>query len=318
MTNRKIILFCVVSLIAIGVLLAGRRDETGPAGDADGVMRETTVPAAVSGDTVITSVSGAAAGGTGTQAAPAGAGNESEMNEGYTDGKKDDRKADDETDPPDSDTEADYYANSKGKAAKKKNPDLSEPKANKPSVKRTGKKSSTAHEPAKGQAPQEGSAAAGQVKGENSVSGGTEGGDSASIPAATEPPRNAKRECFLQVSCKDVWSHADMLKDNMKKVLPADGMIIQGDFAFDEGDTAFDVLKRACEEKGVLIDYVYTPGFSTYYIKGIQHLYEFDCGDESGWMYEVNGRNPDVGCSRYKLAAGDRVSFYYTVKRSGA
>ena len=316
MTNRKIILFCVVSLIAIGVLLAGPREEPQPAGDTDGVMRETDVPAAVSGQTVITSASGAALGGAGVETTP-GTGKESEINEVRTNGKKDDRRADDETSSPDPGAEADPHTNTKSKTEKEKNPDLSTPKTHKKPVKRTDQKSSAIRESAGGQAAPGRQTAAGQVKGEHLVSGGTAGENSASMPAATEPPANQKRECFLQVSCKDVWNHADMLKENIKKVLPADGVIVQGNFAFDEGDTVFDVLKQVCEERSILLDYVYTPGFSTYYIKGIQHLYEFDCGDESGWLYSVNGKNPDVGCSQYELAEGDRVSFYYTVKRSG-
>lgn len=312
MTNRKIILFCVVALIATGVLLAGRGEEPKPADDSDGVMRETHVPAAVSGDTVITSVSGAASG---SQATLAGTGNGSEGNEGDADGKADDSREDNETDPPSSVTEAGHRRASKSKAAKKKNSDLSKPQEDKPSVKRTGKKSSAARETAEGRTAQEGQQEAGG--GGRQDSGQMADGNSASAQPATEPPSDQKKECFLQVSCKAVWEHQDQLKDSIKKVLPADGMIIEGTYAFEEGDTAFDVLKRACEERGVLIDYVYTPGFSTYYIKGIQHLYEFDCGDESGWMYQVNGKNPDVGCSQYRLAAGDRVSFYYTVKRSG-
>lgn len=309
MTNRKIILFCIVSLIAIGVLLAGRQEEQKPGSNTD-------VPAAVSGQTVITSASGAALGGAGVEATP-GTGKESQINEVQTDGKKDDRKADDETGSPDPDTEADYHTNSKSKTEKKKNPDLSTSKTGKKSVKRTGQKSSDTREPAKAQTVQEGQTAAGHPQEDQPVSGQIAGGNSVSVPAVTEPPANQKRECFLQVSCENVWDHADQLKDSIKKILPADGMIVEGKYAFDEGDTVFDVLKQACQEKNILIDYVYTPGFSTYYIKGIHHLYEFDCGDESGWMYTVNGKNPDVGCSQYELAAGDQVSFYYTVKRSG-
>lgn len=317
MTNRKIILFCIVSLIAIGMLLAGRGEEPKPAGDTDGVMRGTNVPAAVSGDTVITSASGAALDGAGAQATPAGTGNRAESNEGDADGKADESKKDSETDPPASVSEAGHRRAPKSEAAKKKNSNLPKPQDNTAAVKQTEKKSSASRESAGGRTAKEGrKTAAGQAGGQQ-TSGQPAGADARSAQPATEPPAEQRKECFLQVSCKAVWEHADQLKDSIKKALPADGVIVEGTYAFEEGDTAFDVLKRACEEKGILIDYVYTPGFSTYYIKGIQHLYEFDCGDESGWMYEVNGRNPDVGCSRYKLAAGDRVSFYYTVKRSG-
>ncbi len=39
--------------------------------------------------------------------------------------------------------------------------------------------------------------------------------------------------------------------------------------------------------------------YNSYYVEGIGNLYEFDCGKESGWMYKVNGRFPNYGCSSY-------------------
>ena len=104
----------------------------------------------------------------------------------------------------------------------------------------------------------------------------------------------------------------DKLSESAKKVIPKDGMILKGTFTFEEGETVFDVLKRVCKEREIHLDYVFTPLYSTYYIKGIHNLYEFDCGDESGWMYSVNGKDPGNGCNKYKLEKGDQVIFNYT------
>ena len=49
-----------------------------------------------------------------------------------------------------------------------------------------------------------------------------------------------------------------------------------------------------------------------HYIEGIHNLYEFDCGDLSGWMYKVNGWFPNYGCSRYQLKQGDVIEWVYT------
>ena len=51
---------------------------------------------------------------------------------------------------------------------------------------------------------------------------------------------------------------------------------------------------------------------SSYYISGIDNLYEFQFGDLSGWMYLVNGETPSVGCGEYKLSDGDTVQWLYT------
>lgn len=137
--------------------------------------------------------------------------------------------------------------------------------------------------------------------------------------SATAVPTPAAEEeqnvCTLTITCQEVFSHMDKLSESAKKVIPADGMILQGSFGIQQGDTVFDVLKRACTEKNVMLDYVYTPVYSTYYIRGIHNLYEFDCGDESGWMYSVNGTAPGYGCSQYNVSKGDKIIFYYTCER---
>ena len=46
--------------------------------------------------------------------------------------------------------------------------------------------------------------------------------------------------------------------------------------------------------------------------QGIHNLYEFDCGELSGWMYNVNGWFPNYGCSRYALQDGDVIRWRYT------
>ena len=79
----------------------------------------------------------------------------------------------------------------------------------------------------------------------------------------------------------------------------------------------FDVLKRICDARGIQIEYSYTPMYGSYYVEGINNLYEFDCGQQSGWMYKVNGWFPNYGCSEYILDAGDEIVWCYTCKGLG-
>ena len=58
--------------------------------------------------------------------------------------------------------------------------------------------------------------------------------------------------------------------------------------------------------------------YDSYYIEGINNLYEFDCGSESGWMYKVNGWFPNYGCSAYPLKDGDVIVWCYTCNGLGA
>ena len=57
--------------------------------------------------------------------------------------------------------------------------------------------------------------------------------------------------------------------------------------------------------------------YDSYYIEGINHLYEFDCGEQSGWMYKVNEWFPNYGCSSYELSDGDVIVWCYTCKGLG-
>ena len=81
---------------------------------------------------------------------------------------------------------------------------------------------------------------------------------------------------------------------------------------FIEGESVFDVLLRETRAAKLHMEYVDTPGYGSTYIEGIGNLYEFDCGDLSGWMYCVNGIFPNYGCSQYTLADGDVIEWLYT------
>ena len=76
--------------------------------------------------------------------------------------------------------------------------------------------------------------------------------------------------------------------------------------------SVFDVLQRVCRENNIHIEATFTPGYNSAYVEGIHNLYEFDCGELSGWMYSVNGWFPNYGCSRYALQDGDVIRCRYT------
>ena len=74
----------------------------------------------------------------------------------------------------------------------------------------------------------------------------------------------------------------------------------------------FDILKKICGEKNIQLSSKYTPLYKSYYVEGINQLYEFDCGKNSGWMYSVNGEFPNYGASSYKPKDGDKIEWKYT------
>ena len=80
--------------------------------------------------------------------------------------------------------------------------------------------------------------------------------------------------------------------------------------SFADGESVFDLLKRACRENK--IQFEYEGEGDSVYISGIDYLYEFDCGDLSGWEYSVNDKFPNVGCAASYPEDGDTVKWLFT------
>ncbi len=136
------------------------------------------------------------------------------------------------------------------------------------------------------------------------------------------PEKNEKQEksefkeklvCSLSVGCDTVFGNIDRLVPEKYPLIPPDGILYRKDeLAFSDGDTVFDVLLREMTAAGIHMEFVKTPMYGNVYIEGIGNLYEFDCGELSGWMYRVNGIFPNFGCGGYKLSPGDKVEWVYT------
>jgi len=141
-------------------------------------------------------------------------------------------------------------------------------------------------------------------------------------PATETPTIETPTElysCTITIRCDAILNNWDELTPGKVEFVPDDGIILYPvTVAFDESETVFDVLKRVCDLLGIQLEYSYTPLYESYYIEGINHLYEFDCGEQSGWMYKVNGWFPNYGCSSYHLEDGDVIEWIYTCNDLGA
>lgn len=107
-----------------------------------------------------------------------------------------------------------------------------------------------------------------------------------------------------------IWTH---LKSSKAEFVPSDGWILAPtEVEFTEGESVHDVLQRVCKEAGIQMESSFTPAYNSAYVEGINNLYEFDCGELSGWMFSVNGWYPNYGCSKYTVNAGDEIWWVYT------
>ena len=119
--------------------------------------------------------------------------------------------------------------------------------------------------------------------------------------------------CTISISCASILNHLELCDPEKIELVPENGWILEPvSVIFYEGESVFDVLQRTCRQKKLHMEYSDTPIYQSAYIEGIGNLYEFDCGEGSGWMYRVNGAFPNVGCSRWMLSDGDVVEWVYT------
>ena len=128
-----------------------------------------------------------------------------------------------------------------------------------------------------------------------------------------EPSAPAEKHCTISISCASILDHMDWLDPAKTALIPENGWILGStELTFTEGESVFDVLLRVCTEKKIHMEFEETPMYQSAYIEGIYNLYEFDCGELSGWMYSVNGWFPNYGCSQYTLSDGDVIRWVYT------
>lgn len=125
--------------------------------------------------------------------------------------------------------------------------------------------------------------------------------------------------CTITIRCDTVLDNQNLLEEAKVPYVPADGVILpEITVEFTPGENVFDVLQRVCEAADIPLEYSWTPLYDSYYLEGICHLYEFDCGPESGWMYQVSGKFPNYGCSSYEVQPGDSIEWLYSCIGLGA
>lgn len=132
-------------------------------------------------------------------------------------------------------------------------------------------------------------------------------------PGKSETGDGDSHTCTISISCATILDHMDELKKSKQDFVPSDGWILYAsEVEFTPGETVYDVLYRVCRETDIHMEASYTPAYNSYYVEGINQIYEFDCGSLSGWTFSVNGWFPNYGCSKYEVSDGDVIEWQYT------
>lgn len=105
----------------------------------------------------------------------------------------------------------------------------------------------------------------------------------------------------------------DKIANELENEEYKDGVILDSvSMTLGRGDSVYDILLDAAKKYRLQIENNGTADHA--YIAAIEHIYEFEYGDLSGWTYRVNGKDLSVGCSEYELADGDVIEWIYTLE----
>lgn len=117
----------------------------------------------------------------------------------------------------------------------------------------------------------------------------------------------------LSVRCHTILDNMDKLDPEKIELVPEEGIIYPEEtIIFYQGESVFNVLQREMKNAKIHMEFSNTPMYDSIYIKGINNIYEYDCGELSGWMYKVNDWFPNYGASQYVLQEGDIIELLYT------
>lgn len=118
--------------------------------------------------------------------------------------------------------------------------------------------------------------------------------------------------CSLIIKCDELLKNIEKLDINKRPFVPENGIILQNNnISFSEGESVFDVLSRELRKLNIPFEFTKSTAYNNVYIEGINNLYEHDLGGFSGWLYMVNGKSPNYGCSQYILKNKDTIEFTY-------
>lgn len=111
-------------------------------------------------------------------------------------------------------------------------------------------------------------------------------------PVISETPVNEIKQEFIQIRVEGIQN-----------------TMINQKVQIDSKSTAFSVLKTVCQQNNLKLS---TSGYGSYaYVTSIGDLREKEHGNMSGWKYQVNGFEPNVGAGHYELKNNDQVVWYY-------
>lgn len=161
------------------------------------------------------------------------------------------------------------------------------------------------------------SASSGDKKSSSSQTGsaGTSSGSTGSSSKKNKDPNSVR--VTVSVDAKTAAANLNQITAKKRAYVPSDGWIIAPmEITLKKGETAYDALIKVTKARGIQMEADSSPIYNSYYVRGINNLYEFDGGGNSGWLYSVDGWFPNYGASQYStFKNGSVVQWRYTLDK---
>ena len=119
---------------------------------------------------------------------------------------------------------------------------------------------------------------------------------------------------YFSINCENAVSSGKLSESQLKELNNGE-ILKEKEYVLLDGESVFDMLKRVCRFEKIHMEYQGADKniYNSAYVQGINYLYEFDCGETSGWIFLVNGKQTDTSCGKYKLQDGDKVEWVYSL-----
>lgn len=121
----------------------------------------------------------------------------------------------------------------------------------------------------------------------------------------------------VTIECPDILKEKNYKK--LSQSVKDSGLLDGGDTLAEQSvsmsdATALEALKAVCDDNELSLDIKPAAANGmTDYVYGIGGLCEGDCTKRSGWVYYIDGVEPDVGLGDYLLADGSELRLEFIV-----
>lgn len=127
-------------------------------------------------------------------------------------------------------------------------------------------------------------------------------------------PSKEKATATVSIDMRSATGHLDAFSHEKRALIPANGYFLSPvKVEINPGESVWDVTQRAANQYGISIRSTFTQKYNSVYVQGMNGIGEFDGGQGSGWMYNINGIYPNRGASVIKVRNGDSIQWRYTL-----